>query len=416
LVNGVNRQAPLLWESGYSFGWTPEDDLVLVMRKTRPSEDMEREECGRDAGLPVWLCKVVGALKVIPESEYQPQLREGSERGLHGLLVQGTAREPEETDKITVMMPSLDITRERIHAARSTRPSDVPSISPALLASAGQLKWCEFRYKTTAQARRRAMMLFLCTFSSIHREAIPFVPKPLLQSTQVGAAVLRFWDVYGLTWSAGEKSSPARLRTKSLTSHLGLAPVNGREPWQAIRRQEWKGLSDTVAHSSNVKDAQEKPLSISKIAFDGSVGVSLSGLTAAGGPVPMAGGVAPKKVASSLPPIPLWPSASTTASGRTTRQTMSTASPSSPFPPPMLKERTLPIQRHEEILSGAIRHGYETARASSSRSTRRPGTSASPRPKLESLTPRWDQDLSRPMSVEARRSSSRVSWRVSTPR
>eukprot|EP00913_Durusdinium_trenchii_P033580 g31435.t2 len=139
--------------------------------------------------------------------------------GLHGLLLQGMV-EPRESDFITVPMPSLE------HQAQLEEQGEVKD--PALLASLGQkrnprsrgtLRWAEIRFKSVEQARRRAAILFLCSWSALHREAVPFVPKSMIQNVEVGAAVLRFWKVYGLTWGIGEKTSSHKLRT---CGELGL--------------------------------------------------------------------------------------------------------------------------------------------------------------------------------------------------
>lgn len=145
-------------------------------------------------------------------------------------------------------------------------------------------------------------MLFLCTYSAMHREAVPLVPKASLVNTEIGAAILRQWDIYGLTWASDVKTGIFRLRSRSMTAQPGMAPLNGRESWKAIMRRDWMGMDQpTKANTSGpvvfVKEAGKVD----------SFSVSTTGLTVMGGAVTQAGGRwAPKKKATnaSLPPLP----------------------------------------------------------------------------------------------------------------
>eukprot|EP00434_Breviolum_minutum_P026538 symbB.v1.2.023458.t1/scaffold2145.1/size88005/4 len=220
--------------------------------------------------------------------------------------------EPRESDFITVQMPSLEHQAQGQHGEVK---------DPALLASRGTLRWAELRFKTLEQARRRAAILFLCSWSALHREAIPFVPKSMIQNVEVGAAVLRFWKVYGLTWAVGEKTSSHKLRNLAMKQTGNIVSLNGREPWSFVLRQEWLGMDRTGPSLS------EKPLT----AFAGNKwGVSSSGLTGTGSPVPLRGARGTYRAGNTmLPPLP--PTRPNSASARSdylrTPTSYSTASP-----------------------------------------------------------------------------------------
>eukprot|EP00930_Biecheleria_cincta_P081340 TRINITY_DN7020_c0_g1_i2.p1 TRINITY_DN7020_c0_g1~~TRINITY_DN7020_c0_g1_i2.p1 ORF type:complete len:635 (+),score=55.58 TRINITY_DN7020_c0_g1_i2:92-1996(+) len=307
LINGVNRYVPLIFENKYAFGCTADDDLVLVVHSRKPQPQREDNSDDKewlvqqraDAGFPKWLCSVIGGLKVLQHDDPSLMSSSFSTPGLHGLLLHGAEHDKDQT---VVNLPSLEHAARVAQKAATPTASDANVSSPALQVSHGQLRWTEFRYKTLAQARRRAVMLFLCTYSAMHREAVPFVPKTSLVNTEIGACILRQWDIYGLTWASDAKTGIFRLRTRSMTAQPGMAPLNGRESWKAIMRRDWMGLDQPATASTSgpvvfVKEASRVD----------SFSVSTTGLTAMGGPVTQAGGRwAPKKKATnaSLPPLP----------------------------------------------------------------------------------------------------------------
>ncbi|CAE7768270.1 acdA, partial [Symbiodinium pilosum] len=262
---------------------------------------------------------VIGGLRIHSADDLQLQAQSSSSGvpGLYGLLLQGIA-EPRESDLVSVSMPSLE------HAARlqpTGQQSSGEIRGAALSASKGIIRWAELRFKSLEQARRRAAVLYLCSWSALHREAVPFVAKPMLQNTEVGASVLRFWDVYGLTWAQGEKTSIHKLRSQAMRHNFSAVSLNGREPWTFVMRQEWLGL-ERPANS-----LAEKPLMI-KEAFAGNrVGVSASGLCGAGAPVIISGARRPlRSGATTLPPLPPTRPASS-ATARTLSHRTSAASP-----------------------------------------------------------------------------------------
>ncbi|CAJ1353300.1 unnamed protein product [Effrenium voratum] len=296
LINSVNRYPPLLCESSHCFAANTEDEIVLVVHPPKHSswkrvkEPKEAKAARRAAmGLPHWLCEAIGGQRSTSAEQQQPLSTSSGVPGLYGLLLQGIA-EPRESDFITVPMPSLE------HQAR-LKPNGLQTSGevndPALLASRGVLRWAELRFKSVEQARRRAAILFLCSWSALHREAVPIVPKSMIQNTEVGAAVLRFWKVYGLTWAVGEKTSTYKLRNLAM-KHLNTVSLNGRESWSFVMRQEWLGMDRTGPLLS------EKTITV-KEAFAGNKwGVSSSGLTGSGSPVPLRGA----KGRGMLPPLP----------------------------------------------------------------------------------------------------------------
>merc|ERR1712039_522039 len=97
----------------------------------------------------------------------------------------------------------------------------------------------ELRFRSVAQARRRALMVFLCTFSARDRTAVPLVTRQMLQSTEVAKTVLRLWDIYGLTWENGDRASIFQLRNRYARNTVEIVPFCGREPWHVINNRDW---------------------------------------------------------------------------------------------------------------------------------------------------------------------------------
>jgi len=329
LINSVNRYPPLLHESQFGFSANADDDLVLVVQPPKPSlvkrvqDDPKELKALRRASmsLPKWLLEVIGGLRVhsAEDPSLQAQSSSSGIPGLYGLLLQGIA-EPRESDLVSVSMPSLE------HAAL-LQPSGASCEvrgAAALAGSRGLIRWAELRFKSIEQARRRAAILYLCSWSALHREAVPFVSKLMLQNIEVGKSVLRFWDVYGLTWAQGEKTSIHKLRSLAMKHNFSAVGLNGRDPWTFVMRQEWLGLERPV------NSLAEKPLVV-KEAFSGNrCSVSGSGLTGAGAPVVLTGAKKHlRAVAAALPPLPpTRPTSSATARTQSYGNSLASPAPS----------------------------------------------------------------------------------------
>lgn len=167
-----------------------------------------------------------------------------------------------------------------MEAARHAGPL---KLSPANTVCGGQLRWIEFRYRSIWQAQRRALLLFLCTYSTSYKEAVPFVHQSLLQSQDLGETVLKLWDIYRLTWTNGEKTALFKLRQKMLSCPVGYAPLCGRDSWAYILRQDWIGVERRIEIASTAASRSVKE------AYKPSACVSTSGLSSCGGLVTLSG-------------------------------------------------------------------------------------------------------------------------------
>merc|ERR1719149_626141 len=134
--------------------------------------------------------------------------------GLRGMLLEGLGK-PNEFEVFTTTMASVR------HSARLAGAMGgyvcqeaVPTESKGMLASLGVFRYVNIKFSSLAQAKRRALALFLGTWSAPHRRSVPLLTKPMLQDLSVCEETLQLWDVYGLTWPSGDRTAAFQLMRK----------------------------------------------------------------------------------------------------------------------------------------------------------------------------------------------------------
>ncbi len=159
---------------------------MLVLRTAASAREQVRFSKVRSACLPSWVVRLTCDLEVVSGGD------EGLTyfSGLHGLFLHGLG-EPKEGDVLTVGMPSAK------HVAMTDENSGIPPA--ALAASGGVLRFVELRFRSLAEARQRALLLYLCTFSARHALPVPLVSWSNLHSLSLHKQVLQLWEAYGLT-------------------------------------------------------------------------------------------------------------------------------------------------------------------------------------------------------------------------
>jgi len=229
-INSMNRYAPVLRERSLGFGYSVSTKrCVLVRNDLRGIPDphvVPSVERKRDPGLPMWLTSAVGDMDHIGPDD--PSL--ATVQGLHGLLLEAIG-EPSENRTISVAMPSI---------LQAAEIGEIPT-TQAVLASSGQFRFIELRFEKLAHAKHRALILFLCTYSTLFRVAVPLLSKAMLHSCKVCESIVRLWDFYGLTWATGDRASVYQLRQRCMCRVGEVVPLCGREPIYSVVRMDWMG-------------------------------------------------------------------------------------------------------------------------------------------------------------------------------
>eukprot|EP00928_Gymnodinium_smaydae_P097346 TRINITY_DN8804_c0_g1_i2.p1 TRINITY_DN8804_c0_g1~~TRINITY_DN8804_c0_g1_i2.p1 ORF type:complete len:2078 (+),score=388.66 TRINITY_DN8804_c0_g1_i2:140-6373(+) len=282
LINSVNRYAPMLRESLLGFGYSEDRGCAVLVRAddvyyrgtggssrriTRrgsglsPGKDRamsqerfrERALSSGSSGtfdsrcddvrvpdssrlLPAWLLSAMQELPVVNADECTFK----SVAGLQGLLLEGLGTQMGEEHTVSIPIPSLQ------HAGRVAEAGEggegvhgaLTAGSPALAACGGVLRFVELKFPSIEVAQQRALLLYLCTFSAAHCVAVPLLSRSMLQSVEIGEEVLRLWDIYGLVWPAGDRTSTYQIR-KRYGRAMDIVQANGRESWASIRNQRW---------------------------------------------------------------------------------------------------------------------------------------------------------------------------------
>jgi len=265
LINGINRYAPTLCECGLAFAYSEKADGIALVREDLRGENQAgwqkaarkkatgsindyvaqcEKECKarkihRDGGLPTWLRNALDIQTTGPDD---PALRKVN--GLQGLLLEGLVQQPQESDVVTVHMPSLQ------HAGLVSQSGE-GMMSPALVASGGTFRFVELKFHSVQQAQRRAAMLYLCTYSAMHRVAVPLIPKQNLHMVDVCDAALALWDIYGLVWPQGDRTALYQLRQKNPRMFSEAVHFSGRESWRTVSGLAWLSSETKWDNASN---------------------------------------------------------------------------------------------------------------------------------------------------------------------
>lgn len=264
LINTIDRYPPLIDERKLAFGYSGDVDSVVLVRKdfTGGPSLRQRETKGRDAsrlelkqrvgGLSTWLVRLCSDLQSTGPDD--PSLT--NVLGLHGLLL-ANIPEPSEDHHVTVATPSL------LQAAGEENSGN-PKLFKAATASAGVFRFVELKFSSLAQAKRRALMVFLCTFCARHRVSVPMLPRTALYSTSTFERILRLWDIFGLAWPSSDRTAVFQLKQKYGRHEDFVVRLCGSSHRRCLARTEWQSASTTASgHIQEIQlcEARAPPLS-----------------------------------------------------------------------------------------------------------------------------------------------------------
>jgi len=242
LINSIDRYAPLLSERRLACGLSniprakvgESDKVSIVLLRSEllgnfagiaalhDKDEAVRAEAHRhmrqrgEDGLPEWLLDICGDLPATAPDEVSLQ----SVGGLHGLIVDG----------LNVDMSDNSV----IHVAHDAEAEDGGAVRPS-----GVLRFVELRFASLAIARRRAVVLHMCTWSARHRLAVPLLAKSMLYTAPAREHIHRLWDMYDLTWQPGDRVASNQLRQRAQRYTGEVVFANGVEPWSSAARSEW---------------------------------------------------------------------------------------------------------------------------------------------------------------------------------
>jgi hypothetical protein len=154
----------------------------------------------REGGLPRWFMEKLGNVKAVGPDDVLKRVG-----GIRGLLLEGMADRTEE-HVTTVKMPSLNhAAKFAIMGGSHATSSDT---SAAISACGGTFRFVELKFQSLAQAKHRALLVYLCTFNSHHHMVVPLLSLQSLHDTYPCIKALNLWDLYGLTWPAATGPLP----------------------------------------------------------------------------------------------------------------------------------------------------------------------------------------------------------------
>lgn len=241
LINSIDRYAPLLSERrlacGLSniprtkIGETDKVSAVLLRSEllgnfggvaalhhknesVRTEAHRRMRQRGED-GLPEWLLDILGDLPATAPDDFSLQ----SVGGLHGLILDG----------LNVDLSDNNV----IHVAHDAEAED-GAVRPS-----GVFRFVELRFPSLAVARRRAVVLHMCTWSARDRLAVPLLAKSMLYTAPTREHIHRLYDMYDLNWQAGDRVASNQLRQRAQRYTGAVVFANGVEPWSSAARSQW---------------------------------------------------------------------------------------------------------------------------------------------------------------------------------
>lgn len=110
------------------------------------------------------------------------------------------------------------------------------------------------RFQSLAQAKQRALLVYLCTFNSQHHMAVPLLSRSSLHDSFVCLGILRLWDIYGLTWQPGDRVAPYQLKCRGERMQGEVLPLCGNLPMRHAFQGEWRCTEDTAKFRRSIDD------------------------------------------------------------------------------------------------------------------------------------------------------------------
>jgi len=160
--------------------------------------------------------------------------------GVQGLLLEGLGERTED-HIVTVTMASIK------HAARLADDAHEEK-STALAASGGTFRFVEMRFRDVVDARRRALLLYLCTFNAQRHTVVPVLSRPMLHDSNICYGILQLWDLYCLTWPSGDRAAPYQLKLRGQKMQAEAVPICGNQSMRHTMKQgEWQSGENGMA-------------------------------------------------------------------------------------------------------------------------------------------------------------------------
>lgn len=246
VISSVDRYPPLLQERTLGLGYSAENTNIALVRGdmkgaatlkgTTAKDALKAKGLRREGGLPRWFVQQMGDLQALgPDSPALKRLC-----GVKALLLEDIGDRTEDHVS-TITMASIK------HAAKLA--ADIPEKrSSALVACAGTFRFVEMRFHSLAEARQRALLVYLCTFNSQHHNVVPMLSRSQLHDSNVCQSILELWDLYGLTWPAGDRAASYQLKLRGEKFQGEVVPLCGNQPLRHAVQMEWKTDGDGVEH------------------------------------------------------------------------------------------------------------------------------------------------------------------------
>eukprot|EP00811_Abedinium_folium_P032947 NODE_594_length_2899_cov_2.085137.p1 GENE.NODE_594_length_2899_cov_2.085137~~NODE_594_length_2899_cov_2.085137.p1 ORF type:complete len:672 (+),score=113.11 NODE_594_length_2899_cov_2.085137:1-2016(+) len=185
----------------------------------------------REGGMPSWFWEVVGPIYAVGPDELSLK----DVNGLQGLVTDGLG----ETSVLEAHAITVPATAVSFNVSGGTAEG---------CPSGGIFHFVELKFASMVQARQRALALFLGTWNSQHRIAVPLVAKPALHTIATFEEARRLWQIYGLTWpQADHRAVVFQLRQKIVRPLHEVVPFNGSTPRRTIKQHEWSNPGSVTA-------------------------------------------------------------------------------------------------------------------------------------------------------------------------
>lgn len=248
VICSIDRYPPLLHERSLGLGHITDEDgksNVVFVRKdmggigklkdTEAKETVRKRGQLRQGGLPSWFLRDIGGMQAVGPDD--PALT--TVNGVQGLITEDIG--PRTEDNIyTVTMASIK------HAAKLAADTEDSKKGSALVASGGTFRFYEMRFYSVAQARQRALVVYLCTHCAQRHTVVPLLSRSMLHDGNVCQTILQLWDMYGLTWQAGDRAAPHLLKRQGhkLLGDVRVVPLCGNQPMRHAIQGEWSGVDE----------------------------------------------------------------------------------------------------------------------------------------------------------------------------
>merc|ERR1712224_680958 len=103
----------------------------------------------------------------------------------------------------------------------------------------GTLRFIELRFPSVTVAKRKALLLHLCTWTMKLHSSVPMLPKAEIYEATTWQKILKFWEAFDLTWRPHDRFALSQLRQRCSRYTGEVVPTCGCEEWSSASRQSW---------------------------------------------------------------------------------------------------------------------------------------------------------------------------------